>query len=104
MSNKDLEQQYHATASRATSGLAPMASDLSRRRSTAQVAPETIQTRTMTPVENEPRARSSSQDRPKSKEEKFFVGKKSLLGVFPATSDLFDLCLVLKRQVKSQGV
>ena len=70
MSNKDLEQQYHA--SRATSGLAPRSSALSRRRSMAQVGPEPSE-RQMTPVENEPPALatsnrgSSSQERPRSK-------------------------------------
>ena len=66
MSNKDLEQQYHA--SRATSGLAPMSGGLNRRRSTAQVAPELTERR-MTPVGGQPPPpsdRRSSQERPRS--------------------------------------
>ena len=85
MSNKDLEQQYHA--SRATSGLAPMSGGLNRRRSTAQVAPELTERR-MTPVGGQPPPpsdRRSSQERPRSKfsvdclENKFF---KHLFAIF----------------------
>lgn len=53
----------------------------------AQVAPEVVERRTMTPVENEPsNRRSSTQDRPKSKH------LKSCLKLSPRHKfDLFEL-------------